>query len=191
MRNVELKLISELMKNSRRSDRELAKAIGISQPTATRTRIKLEKEGYIKEYTLIPDFKKLGYHIMAVIFVKLNRPLSPKERIEMFKESLQLGDGNSHSFLLVMDGIGMNEDIAVVSFFRDFPEYASYIQSTRTAISANVKPYIHPEGVTSFLMNLDANAHYQTMTFSRMARHLQRVGSQNELQRLPIKRVPS
>jgi DNA-binding Lrp family transcriptional regulator len=33
MKDIELRLISELMKNSRRSDRELAKAIGISQPT--------------------------------------------------------------------------------------------------------------------------------------------------------------
>jgi DNA-binding Lrp family transcriptional regulator len=32
MKDVELKLISELMKDSRRSDRELAKAIGVSSP---------------------------------------------------------------------------------------------------------------------------------------------------------------
>jgi DNA-binding Lrp family transcriptional regulator len=30
MKDVELKLISELMKNSRRNDRELAKAIGLA-----------------------------------------------------------------------------------------------------------------------------------------------------------------
>ena len=56
MKEVELKLISELMKNSRRSDREVAKAIGISQPTVSRTISRLEKEGVIKEYTIIPDF---------------------------------------------------------------------------------------------------------------------------------------
>lgn len=32
MKNTELKLISEVMKNCRRSDRELAKSLGISQP---------------------------------------------------------------------------------------------------------------------------------------------------------------
>ena len=36
VKDAELKLISELMKNSRRSDRELAKAIGVSQPTIGR-----------------------------------------------------------------------------------------------------------------------------------------------------------
>jgi transcriptional regulator with PAS, ATPase and Fis domain len=32
LKDIELKLISELMKNNRRSDRELARAIEISQP---------------------------------------------------------------------------------------------------------------------------------------------------------------
>jgi len=35
MKDVKLKLISELMKNSKKSDRELAKVIGVSQPTIT------------------------------------------------------------------------------------------------------------------------------------------------------------
>jgi DNA-binding Lrp family transcriptional regulator len=42
MKDVELRLISELMKNSRRSDKELAKVIGVSQPTVTRIRLKLQ-----------------------------------------------------------------------------------------------------------------------------------------------------
>ena len=63
MRKIEWKLISELMKNSRRSDRDLAKVIGKSQPTVTRTRTRLEKQGYIKEYTMLPDFQKLGFEI--------------------------------------------------------------------------------------------------------------------------------
>lgn len=74
MKEAELKLISELMKNSRQSDRELAKAIGVSQPTVTRMRTRLEKEGIIKEYTAIPNFARLGYQIMAVTLAKLEAP---------------------------------------------------------------------------------------------------------------------
>jgi len=44
MKETELKLVSELMKNSRRSDRELARAMGVSQPTVSRMIRKLEKE---------------------------------------------------------------------------------------------------------------------------------------------------
>jgi DNA-binding Lrp family transcriptional regulator len=47
MKDVELKLISELLKDSHRSDRELAKAVGVSQPTVSRLISKLRKETWI------------------------------------------------------------------------------------------------------------------------------------------------
>ncbi len=53
MKDTELKVVVELIKNSRRSNRELARAIGMSQPTVTRTRTGLEKQGIIKEYTIV------------------------------------------------------------------------------------------------------------------------------------------
>lgn len=59
MKNVELKLIPEFMKNSRRSDRELARAIGVSQPTVSRFVDKLEKSGVIRVHC-VPDFNKRG-----------------------------------------------------------------------------------------------------------------------------------
>ena len=67
MKDVELRLVSELMKNSRRSDRELAKELGISQPTVSRLISRLQKEGVIKEFTMVPDFCKLGFNLMAII----------------------------------------------------------------------------------------------------------------------------
>jgi len=68
LKDVQVRLISELMKNSCRSDRELAKAIGVSQPTVSRIKAKLKKEGYVSEYTIIPDFNKIGYHLFALTF---------------------------------------------------------------------------------------------------------------------------
>jgi len=73
LREIDWKVLSELMKNAKLSDRELAKKIGSSQPTVTRTRRKLEKEGYIREYTLIPNFHRLGYEILAVTFFKYKK----------------------------------------------------------------------------------------------------------------------
>ena len=71
MKDIERRLLSELMKNCRRSDRELAKVLGVSQPTVTRAIHRLQEEGYIKEYTVIPDFSKLGYELMGFTFVKM------------------------------------------------------------------------------------------------------------------------
>jgi len=68
------------MKNSRRSDRELAKAVGVSEPTIGRLIKKLEKEGIIQEYTMIPDFARLGYELMAITLAKMDAP--PSAEIE-------------------------------------------------------------------------------------------------------------
>ena len=89
MRDVELRLISELLKNSRRSDRELAKALGVSQPTVSRTKARLEKEGYISEYTIIPNFNKLGYHLFAVTFFSLKKDIPPSEMPTAVKLGLE------------------------------------------------------------------------------------------------------
>ena len=64
------RLVSEMLKNSKKSDRELAGILGVSQPTVSRTRARIEKE-YIKTYTIIPDFQKLGYQIMAFTLAKM------------------------------------------------------------------------------------------------------------------------
>ena len=76
MKDVELRLFAELIKNSRRSDRELARELGTSQPTITRIRSKLEKEGKIREYTMIPDYVSLGFQMMSITFFTLTQPLS-------------------------------------------------------------------------------------------------------------------
>lgn len=60
-----LDLLYEIMKYSRRSDRELAKTIKVSQPTITRIRKVLEDNGYIREYTVMPALEKLGFEILA------------------------------------------------------------------------------------------------------------------------------
>jgi len=52
VKDVELKLVSELIKNSRRSDRELARVLGLSQPTVGRMIKKLEKR---RNYTRVYD----------------------------------------------------------------------------------------------------------------------------------------
>jgi Lrp/AsnC family transcriptional regulator for asnA, asnC and gidA len=82
MKETELKLISELMKNSRRSDRELAKAIGVSQPTVSRMITRLEKEGVVKEYTIIPDFHKLGYSLVAIMLGNVKEEFRKPETLD-------------------------------------------------------------------------------------------------------------
>lgn len=69
LKPVDYRIVSELMKNARMSDRQLAKMLGISQPTVSRKRVFLEKD-LIEGYTAIPKREKLGYEIFAI---KLSR----------------------------------------------------------------------------------------------------------------------
>ena len=81
LNSLDYRLLLELMKNSRRSDRTLAKALNSSQPTITRRRAKLEKD-FIDGYTAIPKWAKLGYNILAITFVKSKQAFGLKERHE-------------------------------------------------------------------------------------------------------------
>ncbi|KXH70103.1 MAG: hypothetical protein AM326_04575 [Candidatus Thorarchaeota archaeon SMTZ-45] len=73
LKSIDYKILFALMKNSKISDRQLAKEIGVSQPTVTRRRARLEKE-VIDGYTAIPKWEKIGYEILAVTLV--TSPLS-------------------------------------------------------------------------------------------------------------------
>jgi DNA-binding Lrp family transcriptional regulator len=79
LKPTDYRLLFELMKDSHRSYRELAKVLKISQPTVTRTRNRLVQEGLIQELTVIPNLLKLGFEIMAVTCFKA-RPSKELDR---------------------------------------------------------------------------------------------------------------
>jgi DNA-binding Lrp family transcriptional regulator len=167
MKDVELKLVSELMKNSRRSDRELARAIGVSQPTVSRMVKKLEKAGIIREYTIIADFVKLGYHILALTFVKLKKE-ARTEDIHRMKETIQtdLEGGGPLEVVMFERGLGLECTGVLVSFHED---YSSYIRLKEKTKSYECLDF---SGCQSFLVSLDDKLHYRLLTFSTLARHL-------------------
>ena len=80
LKPLDYKLLFELMKNSRRSDRTLAKVLKTSQPTVTRRRARLEKD-FIDGYTAIPKWEKLGYEILAITLVKSPLKLGSEEMV--------------------------------------------------------------------------------------------------------------
>jgi len=166
MKDVELKLICELMKNSRKSDRELAKAIGCSQPTVTRLRNKLEKEGYIKEYTAIPDFHKLGFEIIAITFSKFLKEPTSEERKELRRASRELEKKNPRAILIAASGMGLGFNRVFISFHEN---YSSYIET----ISLIKKvPNVDASHVESFVISLANEEHYQPLTLSTIVKYL-------------------
>ncbi len=119
-----LGLLKELMRNSRRSDRELAKATGTSQPTVTRNRKLLGK--YIRSYTIVPEFDKIGYEILAVTFAKA-KTYSIKEvdaKVEKAKKWVM----NHANIVFASDGEGLGKGAIMVSVHRDYSKYADFMR---------------------------------------------------------------
>jgi DNA-binding Lrp family transcriptional regulator len=180
LKNIELELIAELMKNSRRSDRELAKKIGVSQPTVSRMIQRLEKEGVIKEYTMIPDFGKIGFNLMSIITFKL-KPISTGELHELHRAAGELDNQERRPYLMIMEGMGLGKNLAVLSFYKDYGDYATHIRNIKNAASSSMKAYMDVEGTEGFLIDLNCKDHYQPITFSRIGANLQTKENKNVL----------
>jgi len=166
MKKTELKLIAELLKNSHRSDRDLAKAVGVSQPSISRARIKLEREGYIKEYTIIPDFCKLGFSMCVFTFAKFKLPsdlTKMRELIAKYGERLE----EIPQAVLIERGMGENAEGIVVSFHESYSDHMKFQEWLKQF--SDVSMY----DLHSFIVNLEDNVHFRYLTFQTLAKYLQ------------------
>ena len=134
LKPIDYKLLFELMKDSHRSDRQLAKALGVSQPTVTRRRAMLEKD-YIEGYTIIPKLGKIGFEIAAFTFLKSK--LKQKTGQEKDKALKKLNEWymNQPNVLLVQDGRGMGWDAICVSMHKSFSDFAEFIRAQDSELS--------------------------------------------------------
>jgi len=124
-----IRLLRLMMKNSRLSDRELARNLGTSQPTVTRMRQRLEKEHYIKSYTIVPDFVKMGYGILAFTFSKVKTYPTAKESMDIIKKASEWAN-NRHNVIFASDGQGLGgKDVVMMSFHMDYDDYTQFMHS--------------------------------------------------------------
>jgi len=174
MKDIELRLISELMTNSCRSDRQLAKALGVSQPTVSRIKARLKREGYISEYTIIPNFNKIGYHLFALTFFSWSEGVGKSEMEEAIKYAQKKAPSVASNVVLIERGIGLNHDAFMGSFHRDYSSYAQLMREIKKS------PYVDSGKLESFIVNLDDEIQYRTLTFSTLAKHLLETSQKDE-----------
>jgi len=167
MKKIMKSLLLELLKNSKRSDREIAKILGCSQPTVTRTRQKLEEEGYIKEYTIVPDFSKLGYELMSLTFVKLRKGLR-KEELEKTRKIID-EDLKKSPFAIIMTerGSGLGYEGVTISLHENYGCYAKHLNWLRRWT------FLQIFEIRSFLISLRDEPRYRPLTLAPLADHLQ------------------
>jgi DNA-binding Lrp family transcriptional regulator len=159
MKDKEKKIILELAKNNRRSDRQLSKFTKMSQPTASRIRSSLENEGYIRQYLALPDFIKLGITITAITMVKIDSSSHTKIE-ESTKHILEQARMFPEVFLASAGG-GLGFDIAIISLHSTFQTYEKF----KLELKKQITPFALE--VTPFLIDLSQDQ--ETFDFKSIA----------------------
>ena len=134
LKPIDYKILFELMKDSHRSDRQLAKALGVSQPTVTRRRAMLE-ENFIEGYTVIPKFGQIGFEMAAFTFLKSK--LKSEKGDEKTKALQKMKDWymKQPNVVLVLDGRGMGWDAVCLSLHESFANFAEFIRAHDSELS--------------------------------------------------------
>jgi DNA-binding Lrp family transcriptional regulator len=127
---------------------------------------RLEKEGYIKEYTMIPDFRKLGYQIMGITLLKHNVQPNKEEFAKIRKEMNEIDRQNPHALLLAVNGIGLGKDKLFITFYEDYSAYWKAMELTRGI------PYFDMQNVESFLVDINDETNYKLLSMAAIAHHL-------------------
>jgi len=128
------RLLFELIKNSKNSDRNIAKILRVSQPTITRTRKKLEEKAIV-EYTVTPNLTELGYELMAVTFVSISGSVRSEEER---KETLEKWMMKQPNIVFACDGNGLGMNGMMVSIHKDYTDFLGLVMKLRTEWSENL-----------------------------------------------------
>jgi len=152
------KLLQELLRNSKRSDRELAKVLGVSQPTITRNRGGLEREGFIQDYTIIPDFRKMGFEILALTFVKMR----PDVLIGETREKTRKYAAKFPNVIFAYSGKGLGMTGVIISLHKNYTDYHRRLNRLRVDLKEIT------EEIQSFLVALE-EGEYKSFSLTYLA----------------------
>lgn len=155
---LDIKILFQLVKDSRQSDRQIAKALDVSQPTVTRRRTILEKQGLL-EYSAIPDVKKLGFEILAFTFGRWNLQEYPDTRVEQMKQFI----AQNPNIIFISTGTGSGYDRIAISVHKDYADYSRTIQNFKTGWGK------YFETLSSFIVSLQTDNILQNLSFKHLA----------------------
>ena len=113
------RILKALMAFPEKSDREVSIRVGVSQPTVSRTRNKLEEEGIIKGYAVIPDLLKIGYEMVAISEIS-NQGTDKESLLKDSRVIFAMQNPNS---------------IIVLSRHKNYSDFASFSKSYNTVQS--------------------------------------------------------
>jgi DNA-binding Lrp family transcriptional regulator len=137
LKTVDYELLRELLKNCRRSDRELARSLGFSQPTVTRRRAILEKS-FVDGYAAIPKWSEVGLEILAFSFVKHKIKFAKPEVVKQVFKKVEEWMSNQPNVILAIDGEGMGWDAVFVSFHKNYTDFIEFMRQHDNELSEHL-----------------------------------------------------
>jgi DNA-binding Lrp family transcriptional regulator len=166
LKELQRRIISELLMDSKRSDRQLARLIGVSQPTVTRTRTHLQQEGYIEQYTIIPNFIKLGYEIIAITFVKTATLPNREDLDKLRKMAKDLERRIAFNTIMAYSGQGLGYGGVIISLHQDYNSYLKLREEIKQF------PFTDRKNIETFMISLKSDFAYRPLTLATLAKHL-------------------
>jgi DNA-binding Lrp family transcriptional regulator len=125
LKPIDYKILSNLLRDSDISDRQLAKKLGKSQPTITRRRSKLEKT-MIDGYTIIPRLREMGFEIIAITFIAGRRNHLTGSKFEQAQEKARAWHSKHPNVFFAAAGQGMGWSGVVVSIHTSYSDYVRF-----------------------------------------------------------------
>ena len=167
LKDIDLKILSWLMKNSKISDRKLAEIIGVSQPTVTRKRARMEKEGVL-EYTAIPNFAKLSFEIIAISFYSWTPEANSMrcENPEEIKNKLSAFLSEHKNIIFTSNGRGFGMQRMMISVHRSYSDYMRLVN----AVNSKWGRYLDQS--ESFIISTEADAAGRHLGFKYLAEYI-------------------
>jgi DNA-binding Lrp family transcriptional regulator len=169
---IDFRIIAELTKNAKTSDRMLARTLGVSQPTITRRRARLERKGFLN-YKTVPDFWKLGAEIIAFTLLVFKRQVHEHDHE---KEDC---DRRLHSFLtkqpnivFASSGQGLGMTRIIISIHKDYSDHVKF----KNMISAQWGTCLERD--TSFIVSLTGDQIQKQFSFEHVIDYLHSWGNE-------------
>ena len=120
------RLLLEYLKDSNRSDKQMAKVLGVSQPTISRMKRRLVEDGLVEHFSVIPNFSKIGYEIMAFSCVKFK----PDKLAQSEGKAKEWARSNPEIiFTSRAEGMGMHA--VTISLHKNYAKYDKFLRKNK------------------------------------------------------------
>lgn len=134
--DIDKKILAELLVDSKRSYRDIARAVGVSASTVINHINRLESAGVIKDYSVRLDFERLGFELTVITEMTVSRGKLLETQGEIAKMPYVCG---------VYDVTGEIDSVVIAKFrnrreLSEFPKdllSMPYVERTNTHVVLN------------------------------------------------------